>query len=100
MFFKQFFVYAWFIVIALNVGGGSEFDEVLVSGVIFGKKREMVSFIINVRFFLESRTVSDICLNSDDGLDAALNAFHIELNSPIHCTVIGQGHSRHTIPLC
>ncbi len=93
---EQFFVDARFVVVALEVGGGGEANEVAVAGFVFGEEDEM---IVNVAaaagggFLFEAAAGGDIHFAADDGLDAGLAGGLVKIDRAIHHAVIGDGHA-------
>jgi len=73
------------------VGGRGQLDEILIAGIVFSDQRQVISLVIHVRLFLVSRTIGDIYLTADDGLDAGFFALGIEFNGAVHDAVVGEG---------
>ncbi len=73
---QQFFVNAGLVVIALQMGGGRELDEILVAGLILGQEEQVVINVPRSRssLLLEAAAGRNIDLAADDRLDASLAA--------------------------
>ena len=91
--FEQFAVNARLVIIAFQVRGSGELDEIFVAGLVLGKQDEM---IINVApatggFFLETAAGSHVNFAADDGFDAFRARRLVKINRAIHHAVVGDG---------
>ncbi len=90
---ENFFVNARLVVIALQMRGRGEFNEILVANFVLRQQDEMVVNVLAAsgRFLFQSRPRRDVNLAPDDRLDAFLARFLPKIHDPMHRPVIGDG---------
>src|SRR5208337_4738226 len=93
VFGQQFLVNARLVVIALEVRGGNELDEIFVAGCVLGQQAEVM---INVApaaagFLVQPAAGGDIDFAADDGFDALLARGLVKINDAVHGAVVGDG---------
>lgn len=89
-------VHAGFVVVALEVCFGDEFHEVFVPCIVFGQKRQVVSFGVDTWFFVKTAALGDVCFNANDRFNAGFVAFVIKLDRAVHCAMVSECKSWHT----
>ena len=110
VFLEQFPVDAWLVVIALEKRKAGQLNEVAVALIVFSQQREVVvllaSALVDASVVVHTSAtcnafgavvVSHIGLGADDGLNALLTTFVIELDNAIHVAVVGDAQCRLTI---
>ena len=90
---QDFLVDARLVVMALEVGRGDEFDEILIAGLVLGQQHQMVINILSAAagFFVEATAGGDIDLAADDRFDALVAGGLIEIDRAVEDAVIGDG---------
>ena len=83
-------VHARLVVVALEVAGGGELDQVPVALVGLGQERQ-----VRVALLLLGRVVADVHLTADQRLDALLPGVLVELHGAGERAVVGERHSGH-----
>lgn len=91
------FVDAGFVVKAIEVGDGGEFEEVLVAGMVFGEKSKVVGGAIFAGglFFVGVRTLADVGFHADNGFDVGFLAGLVKFDGSVHNAMIGDGGRFH-----
>ena len=90
-----FFVDAGVVIIALQLAGGSDLQQVLIALHIFGKQQQMKGFFILVHVLIKAGTRSQISFQPDNWLNSGRVGGFEEIQRPEHGAVIGQRHSGH-----
>ena len=90
---QHFLVDARLVIIALQVRGGGQLDEVFVAGLVLRQQSEMMINIAPAAagFFLQPAARRDINLAADDGLDALFARRLVKINDAVHRAVVGDG---------
>ena len=87
---EQLPVDAGLVVVALEVAGRGELDQVRVAGVVLGEQRQ-----VRVALPLRPAVLGDVELAADQRLDADLARLAHELDRARERAVVGQRHRRH-----
>ncbi len=92
---EQFLVNARLVIIALQMRGGGELDEIFVAGVVLCQQAEMMINVASAAgaagFLFQPAAGRDINLAADDGLDAFFARGLVKINRAVHRAVIGDG---------
>ena len=78
------------VVVALEVAGRGELDQVRVAGVVLGEQRE-----VRVALLLRVAVLGDVELAAENRLDSDLARLLVELDRAGERAVIGERHRRH-----
>ena len=93
---EDFLVDARLVVHALEVRGGDELDEILVTGLVFGEEEEMGGgFLRAVGLAIEAAARREVNFAADDRLDVGLLALLVELDRAEEIAVVAQGERGH-----
>src|SRR5712691_9854141 len=87
---EQLPVDARLVVVALEVAGRGELDQIGVAGVVLGKQRE-----VRVPLRLGAAVVADVDLAAENRLDAVLPGLPVELDGPGQRAVVGEPDGGH-----
>ena len=99
---EQILVYPGVVVITVGVGYGHQFDQIMVSGFVFGQQYYRISFIVGVTFAV---IVAHQEFHADDGFDFFVAIFDRtvifvhgfpKLKCAHHIALVGQGYGGHT----
>jgi hypothetical protein len=90
----QFAVDAGLVVVAFEVRLRREGDEILVSFEIPRQQQEVVGLVV-APFAALARSLGDVGLHADDGLDATVARLAVEVDRPVEGAVVGHGHGFH-----
>jgi len=89
-------VYSRFVIKAFCLGNGCQFHQVLVAGPVHGQQNNVkvvtCSFIVDEMTFL-----GNVKLAANQRLNSGLFCLGIELQSPVHGTMIRNGNGIHTV---
>ncbi len=103
MFAQQLLIDPRLVVIPVGIARADELHQIAIAGVIGGQDNQMIvrsgvgRLILDARF-VESRSVRDVHLASDDRLDPHPAHGVVELDCAEHVAVIGDGAGRHAQP--
>ena len=89
---KEFFIDARFVIIAFEVGGCGELDEVLITDLVLGQQDKVMIDIAPATggFLFEAAAGGDINFAADNRLDPLLARHLIKINRAIENAVIGE----------
>ncbi len=87
---EQLPVDARLVVVALEVGGRGELDEVGVAVVLLGEESQVV-----VALLLEATVVAHVHLTAENRLDSVLSGLSVELDGSGQRAVVGERNGRH-----
>ena len=87
---EQLPVDARLVVVALEVAGRGELDQVGVAGVVLGEERE-----VSVPLGLGAAVVADVDLAAENRLDSDLSGLPVELDGPGERAVVGEPDGGH-----
>lgn len=92
---EEFVIDAGVIIEAVQLGGGGNFQEVLIAGLIFGQKEQVGRSFIQLRVFLPHGAGGHVGFDADDRLDVELLCGAEEIDNAEQCAVIGDGEGGH-----
>ena len=72
-----------------------QLHQVLVAGLVFRQKDQMVQFAPGFQAFVQMGPGSDVHFAADDGFDPGFLTFLVEFNDPVHDPVVRNGQGRH-----
>ena len=90
---QQFLVDARLVIIALQVRGGGQLDEVLVAGFVLGQQSQMMISVpaAAAGLFLQAAARGDIDLAADDRFDSLFARRLVKINRAVKHAVVGDG---------
>ena len=90
---QQFLVHARFVIIALQMRGGRQPDQILVTRFVLGQQAQMMIGVpaAAARFLFQAAARRDINLAADDRFDALLPRRLVKINRAVKDAVIGDG---------
>ena len=90
-------VHARAVVVAVEMGGRHERDEVLVPGEVLRKENEVpgLAVALELRVPVEAARARDVRLDADDRVDARLAAERVEVDRAVERAVVGERERRH-----
>ena len=94
MLVEQFLVDARTVVESLQVRPGNELQQVAVAGVVLGDDHQVIGGAF-VGGAVAPAAVSDVQLASDDGFNAGILAFRVEIHHSVQGAVVGDAHGVH-----
>ena len=88
---QQFLVDARLVIVALQVGGGDQLDQIPVAGLILRQQHQVVVGVppARARLLLQAAARRHVNLAADDRLDALLPRRAVKIDRPIHHPVVG-----------
>ena len=93
---QDFLIYSRAIVKALKITGACQFDQILIAGIVFGQKNQMVCRIGNAGFRpVTSAAGRNISLDAKHRFDVSGDRLCIKLNSAEHIAMVCYRHSLH-----
>ena len=81
-------------------GGGNDFDQILIPLLGFTKQNQMITFVIQPVDLIKSCTLRNVDLAADDRVNPLFFTRKKEVDSAIHCAVIGHCQRGHTEFFC
>ncbi len=88
-------VNAGLVVEPFQLGGGGDFQQVLVALIIAGQEHQMVGPLVFAPRAGMHGVGREVNLAAEDGLHAGGVAFFVELNDAEQCAVVGERHGGH-----
>ena len=79
------------VVVAVELGGGGDLEQVEVAGPVLGQQQQVGALAIELRVAVGHAAGGDVALDADDRLDAVVLARLIEGHDAEHDAVVGQG---------
>jgi hypothetical protein len=95
MLLEDFPVHPRFIIKAFQVGFGDKLYQVMVACVIFGKQNQVVAFFV-IGGLAETAAGSYVSLAADNRFYTGLFGSPVELDGPVHYTVVGKSQRIHS----
>ncbi len=94
---KELLVHARPVVVAVQVRGGHERDEVLITGEVLGQqhKVEGLPVALDPRIAVEAAVARDVRLDADDRFYTRLAGGDVEVDRAVERAVIGERQRRH-----
>ncbi len=93
---EEVLVDAGFVIEALEVGDGGEFEEVAVALFGFAEEHQLVLAVVDARPLVGVLLERDVGTLADDGLDVLLLALLDEFDHPVHRPVVRDGDRVHS----
>ncbi len=94
---EQLPVAARLVVVAVEVRGAVDLDEVAVALVRRREHREVEDLVVGALGPFEARRVGEVALHPEHGRDAGIVRRPVELEDPVHVAVIGDPHRGLTV---
>ena len=91
---QELLVDARLVIIAVQVGGGRELDEVFVAGLVLHQQAEVMILFAVAGLTFQAGAGRHVHFAADDGLDALGAGRLVKLNHPVHRPVVGDGEGR------
>ena len=89
---QNFLVDARLVIIALDVGGGGEPDQVFITGFILGQENQVVVNVAtpaSAGFLFQAASRGDINFATDNGLDPLVQRRLVKINGAVENAVVG-----------
>ena len=96
VFKQEFSVYAGLVIESFRLGNGCQFHQVLVAGSVHGQQNN-VKVVACCLVVDEMTFLGNIKLAADQWFDAGFFCLGIELQSPVHGTMISNGNGIHAV---
>ena len=84
-----------FIIEAFHFPDGNQFHQVLVTGLVFCQKNQMIHFAPAFQVLFQPGAGSNIHFAANNGFDASLDTFLIELDGPVHNPMVRNRQGGH-----
>ena len=84
-----------FIVISFGESKGYDFNQVLISLLVFRKQHKMTLVLVLIGFLIQHSALGRIDLTADNRLDTLFLAFFIKINHTEHDAVVCDSHAVH-----
>ena len=98
---QQFLVHPGLVVEAFKIGQGHEFKQVFIAGIVHCQKYQVIGCFTLVAGALVLPVAGcDIYLTADKGFYAGLDGLLVELQDPVHATVIRNGKTAISVFFC
>ena len=94
---QQLLVDPRLVVVAVEVRGGRQRQEVAVADVVLGQEDEVVVVRIGLALLVGHAAGGDVGLDADDRLDPRLLGGGVERDDPVHAPVVGERQRRHPL---
>ena len=94
---QQLLVDPRLVVVAVEVRGGRQGQQVAIADVVLGQQDHVVVVGVGLAFLVGHAAGGDVGLDADDRLDPRLLGRGVERDDPVHAPVIGQRQRRHPL---
>ena len=80
------------VVVALEVGGGDQLDQVAVAGLVARQQHQVIRVAVGAHLAVVARTLRHVHLAADDRVDVRGLRPRIEINDSVQHAVVGDAH--------
>ena len=95
VFSQEILVDARMVIEAFELRGGSDLEQVLVTGHILRQQQQMIRAAVEARVAIGHAAASEVTFHADNGFDAGVGAGAVEIQNAKHNAVIGDGEGGH-----